>query len=185
MCAETEWACHVDDTLTVGGTATDSVLVVTLRTTSMTRFDAATPTDRRKLFADAVTAHRERGSPFLTAEVDSTEETVEFGSEDDEDEDGTAESDDEDAERAPPWVQFGEREFNLDCTDDELDRLNTLLDDYPEFRIDQMEQPEEAEATNVRITARSDANRLAEFAERAFREVYEQPEEYQVWVTAV
>ncbi|MFB6176818.1 MAG: hypothetical protein ABEI99_06690, partial [Halobaculum sp.] len=131
----------------------------------MTRFDAATPTDRRKLFADAVTAHRERASPFLTAEVDATEEAVEFGSDDGDDgddESGDEGEDEEDAERAPPWIQFGDREFNVDCTDDELDRLKTLLDDYPEFRIDQMEQPEEAEATNVRITARSDANRLAE-----------------------
>jgi hypothetical protein len=148
----------------------------------MTRFDADTPTDRRKLFADAVTAHRERASAFLTVQVADATSTVEFGSDGDE-QSGDSEGGDED--RVPPWIQFGEKEFNLDCTDAELDRLKTLLDDYPEFRIDQLESPEEAEGTNVRITARSDANRLAEFTERAFRDVYEQPEEYRVWVTEI
>lgn len=164
----------------------------------MTRFDASEPTERRKLFADAVTAHRERASPFLTAQVAAVDDDVVFGSGDgstDEGDDsvdwdvgghdGSADGDTDEAERAPPWIQFGDREFNVDCTDAELDRLETLLNDYPEFRIDQLESPDEAEATNVRITARSDANRLAEFAERAFREVYEQPADYRLWITEV
>lgn len=175
----------------------------------MTRFDASEPTERRKLFADAVTAHRERASPFLTAQVAAVDDDVVFGSGDgstDEGDDsvdwdagghdgsadgdagghdGSVDGDTDEAERAPPWIQFGDREFNVDCTDAELDRLETLLNDYPEFRIDQLESPDEAEATNVRITARSDANRLAEFAERAFREVYEQPADYRLWITEV
>ncbi|QLG26173.1 hypothetical protein HUG10_00850 [Halorarum halophilum] len=154
----------------------------------MTRFDADEPTDRRKLFADAVTAHRTRGSSFLTVEAREPEQAVQFG-EDDGGEAGGTDGGDEEAEedepRAPPWIQFAEKTFNLDCTDGELERLNALLDEYPEFRIDEMESPEEADGTNVRISARSDANRLADFLERAFREVYEQPEGYRAWVVQV
>ena len=132
----------------------------------MTRFDATDPAERRKLFAAAVAAHRERGSQFLTVEADPVE--------------------DEDGDPLPaPWLQFAEKTFNLDCTDEELDRLKALIDEFPEFRIDQLESPEEAEGTNVRVTARSDANRLAEFADRAFREVYGRDEEYRAWVVAV
>ena len=63
---------------------------------------------------------------------------------------------DDDGDPLPaPWVQFSEKTFNLDCTEDELARLESLLDDFPEFRIDRLESPEEAEGTNVRVTARS------------------------------
>lgn len=160
----------------------------------MTRFDADDPTDRRKLFADAVTAHRTRGSAFLTVEAREPEQVVGFG-EDSGDDEGTVDDADgdggtvddaaDDEPRAPPWIQFAEQTVNLDCTDAELDRLNGLLEEYPEFRIDEMESPEAAEATNVRVSARSDANRLADFVERAFREVYDQPEGYRAWVVQV
>ena len=151
----------------------------------MTRFDADAAADRRKLFADAVTAHRERGSAFLTVEVEPPREELQFGESND---DGAQEgSPDEEADAAspPPWIQFAEKTFNLDCTDDELSRLHGLLDDYPEFRIDERESPEEAEGTNVRISARSDANRLAGFLDRAFAEVYDQPEDYRAWVVQI
>ena len=168
----------------------------------MTRFDADEPTDRRKLFADAVTAHRTRGSAFLTVEAREPEQVVQFGGGGPGEGDGSAgegdgpaaEGDgaaggDEEAEaderRAPPWIQFAEKTFNLDCTDAELERLEALLEEYPEFRIDEMESPEEAEGTNVRVSARSDANRLADFLDRAFQEVYEQPEDYRAWVVRV
>lgn len=141
----------------------------------MTRFDADTPTDRRKLFADAVTAHRTRGSAFLTIEA-APPESPAF------DPDGDEEEEDEDPQ---PWLQFAEKTFNLDTTDEELDRVKSLVDEFPEFRIDELESPEEAEGTNVRITARSDANRLADFADRVFREVYEREEDYRAWVVAV
>jgi hypothetical protein len=130
----------------------------------MTRFEADTPAERRKLFADAVIAHRNRGSAFLTVEADLLE-------------DGD--------EELAPWIQFAEKTFNLDCEDEELDRLKALLEEFPEFRIDQLESPEEAEGTNVRITARSDPNRLAGFVDRAFQEVYECDEDYRAWVVAV
>ncbi|WP_348611770.1 hypothetical protein [Halobaculum rarum] len=159
----------------------------------MTRFDADTSADRRKLFADAVTAHRERGSAFLTVEVEPPREEIRFDESSDEDDpdepaDGEAHTEDGESpegEAPPPWVQFAEKTFNLDCTDGELARLHDLLEEYPEFRIDEQETPEEAEGTNVRISARSDANRLAGFLDRAFAEVYDQPDDYRAWVVQV
>lgn len=128
----------------------------------MTRFSADTPTERRKLFADAVVAHRQRASPFLTVETPKTDD-----------------------EEVPPWIQLSEHTLNMDCTDAELQRLKSMLDEYPELRIDELESPENADGTNVRITARSDANRLAEFMDRAFREVYGRPESYTAWAVEV
>lgn len=169
----------------------------------MTRFEAAESVERRKLFADAIVAHRERASGFCTAELDPSAVADEGESDDAEEADATDAADegldglegaggDEDAggdgeEGTPPvpWIQFADRTFNLDCTDDELERLKDLLDEFPEFRIDAMESPEEAEGTNVRISARSDANRLAAFIDRAFEEVYGAPEAYRAWVVAV
>jgi len=132
----------------------------------MTRFAATDARERRKLVVDAITAHRERGSDFVTVTVDPRE--------------------DESGDPLPaPWIQFGDRTFNLDCTDEELERLESLLGDYPEFRIDQRTSPENAEGTNLRITARSDANRLAGFVDRAFREVYGRDEDYRAWVVEI
>lgn len=131
----------------------------------MTRFEADSPRERRKLFADAVVAHRNRGSAFLTIEAERDPDT--------------------DGEGPGPWVQFAEKTFNMDVTDEELARLKDLLSEFPEFRIDQLESPEEAEGTNVRITARSDANRLAGFADRVFQAVYERTEDYRAWVVAI
>lgn len=128
----------------------------------MTRFSADTPVERRKLFADAVVAHRGRGSPFLTVETPKTGD-----------------------EAIDPWIQLSEKTLNMDCTDAELERLKSMLDDYPEFRIDRLESPEDAEGTNVRITARSDANRLAEFVDRAFQEVYGREESYTAWAVEI
>lgn len=141
----------------------------------MTRFDADTPTERRKLFAAAVTAHRTRGSAFLTIEA-APPESPAFNP----DGDDAA----EDAETSP-WLQFAEKTFNLDVTDEELTRLHGLVDEFAEFRVDELESPETAEGTNARITARSDANRLADFADRVFRGVYDREEDYQAWVVAV
>ncbi|MFC4357521.1 hypothetical protein ACFO0N_06095 [Halobium salinum] len=137
----------------------------------MTRFDADDAKERRKLVADAVAAHRERGSAFLTAEVDPDADL------DGADEDGYA--------NPAPWIQFADDTFNLDVTDDERADLESLLNDYQEFRIDAMESPEDADGTNVRITARSDANRLSAFVDEAFQAVYGRGEGYRLWVTQV
>jgi len=141
----------------------------------VTRFDATDPGERRKLVADAVRAHRERGSEFLTVEgAWGEEETLaDLGDGGDDD------------EEPDPWVQFGDRTFNLDVTDEELGRLDALLNDYPEFRVEARESPEEAEGTNVRITAKSDAGRLAAFVDDAFLRVYDAPEDYRLWVAGV
>jgi len=148
----------------------------------MTRFAATEPRERRKLIVDAITAHRERGSDFLTVEADPVEgESREAPATDDE-----SEADDEsDDPTPPPWIQFADRTFNLDCTDEELARLDSLLEEFPEFRIDQRASPENADGTNVRITARSDANRLASFVDRAFRTVYGRGEDYRLWAVEV
>lgn len=159
----------------------------------MTRFDADTPTDRRKLFADAVTAHRNRGSAFLTVEAEPLRQEraapgdaggADIGDADAGDA-GTGDADAKGDDATPPWVQFAEKTFNLDANDDELERLKDLVGGFPEFRIDQLESPESAEGTNVRITARSDANRLADFLDRVFCEVYGRADDYRVWIVRV
>jgi hypothetical protein len=144
----------------------------------MTRFDATTPTERRKLIADAVVAHRKRESAFLTVEAEPTPPERDARE---------AAVDGELPEGAPtvPWVQFADRTFNLDCSDEELTALKSLLNEFPEFRIEQLDQPEEVAGTNVRITARADPNRLAMFADSVFQDVYGRDEEYRVWVVEI
>ncbi|GAB6880377.1 hypothetical protein JCM17823_26510 [Halorubrum gandharaense] len=132
----------------------------------MTRFDAAEETERLKLYADAATAHRERSSAVMTVDVDPDSDRTDGGD-------------------VPPWIQLAGTEVVLDCTDEELDRLKALLNEFPEFRIDELVSPEEAEGTNAVVTARSDANRVGGFIERAFREVYELDDDYRAWVTQV
>lgn len=127
----------------------------------MTRFDAATEETRRELFADAIRAHEERESAFLTVETETQDEG------------------------RSPWLQFAEGILNVDCTDDELDRVKELLNDYPAFRIDELESPEDADGTNVHIAARADPERVAEFVDRLFIAVYEQPADYRAWVAAI
>lgn len=127
----------------------------------MTRFDAATPTDRRKLFAEAVGAHRSRASPFLTIEVEQSSP---------------------DPEEPAPWVQFADGIVNADCTDEELERLKSLLDNYPAFKIDEIERPEDLEGTNVRISAKADKSRIAEFLDDLLEETYQLPPDYRAWV---
>jgi len=134
----------------------------------MTRFDADDARGRRKLFAEAIAAHRTRASQFVTIEADP-------------DEDGAEDGDD----AARSWIQFGDNTFNLDVTDAELDDLKQLVGEFPEFRIEQLESPDEVEGTNARITARSDPNRLATFADRVFLDVYARPGSYRAWVAAI
>ncbi len=131
----------------------------------MTRFDATTAGDRRKLFTEAIAAHRKRESEFITIEPDEL----------------PPEPDDE----LLPWIQLAGTTIGLDCTDGELERLKAVLDSYPDFRIEQIESPEQAEGTHARITARSDANRLAMFIDEAFQAVYGYEDGYKAWVVAI
>ncbi|MFD1565028.1 hypothetical protein ACFR99_15935 [Haloarchaeobius amylolyticus] len=135
----------------------------------MTRFDASEPAERRKLYVDAITAHRERGSRFLTLEADDSVR----------DESGDSES------LGTPWIQFGDGTINIDCTDAELETLKALLEDFPAFKIDDLTRPEEAEGTNVRISAKADPNRIAQFIDEVFLEVYEFQSTVRVWLVDV
>lgn len=131
----------------------------------MSRFRAESVDAREELFADAISAHRARESPFCTLESAGAEEG--------------------DGDEQPAWIQFAEDTLNLDCTDAELDRLKGLLDEFPAFTIDELNQPEDAEGTNVRISAFADEERIAAFIERCFREVYDRPEGYVAWATEI
>lgn len=127
----------------------------------MSRFRADSSDEREALFADAVSAHRERASPFCTFELETGEH------------------------EEPAWIQFGDGTVNLDCADEELDRLEGLLEAFPAFTIEELNRPENAEGTNVRIDGYADDERVAMLIERCFREVYERAERYAVWAVEV
>ena len=129
----------------------------------MSRFDAATAADRQVLFADAIAAHRERSSPFCTIEADP-------------------ESLPEESELGIPWVQFGDGIVNLDCTEEELDRLKSLLQDFPACTVDELTRPDDADGVNVRVSATVDPHRVAQLVDAIFVRVYELPESYRGWV---
>lgn len=131
----------------------------------MTRFDAETTEERRALAEDAIAAHRERASPFLTLEAELPDNAGE--------------------DAVPPWVQLSDHTLNLDCTDAELDRLKSLLDSYGAFSVDELVRPEEAEGTNARVVARTDDERIAQFVEDVFRQVYEREADYRLWAAEV
>lgn len=141
----------------------------------MTRFDATIPDERKSLVADAIRAHRDRGSPFLTIEIDRDESS----------EDDSSESESGDEDDPAPWVQYANGVLNLDCTDAELERCKALLETFPSFTIDSITRPEDAEGVNVRIIARVDEERLSSFIEHLFLDVYECPEDYRAWVAEV
>jgi hypothetical protein len=123
----------------------------------VTRFDAHEEHERRELVADAVRAHRERDSAYLTVVADGDE----------------------------PWVQFGDGVVNLDCTDAELERLESLLGEFPDFEVSERTTPETAEGTNVRVATHAGPDRVGQFLERVFRTVYGQPDDGRLWVTEV
>jgi hypothetical protein len=153
----------------------------------MTRFEAADPAERRKLYVDAITAHRNRDSGFLTLEAD---EAVRGGDRDEGEEtasrDGPGDESDETApELGVPWVQFGDGTINLDCTDEELETVKALLGEFPAFKIDELTRPEDVDGVNVRISAKADPNRIAQFLDDVFLEVYDLPSEFRVWAVEV
>lgn len=135
----------------------------------MTRFSADDPEARRDLFTDAVAAHRTRESPFCTIETEGGGPWIQIGVVREEDATG----------------QPGTSVLNLDCTDEELDRLEALLNEFSDFSIDDLTRPENAEGTNVRIGTFADAERIGEFTERSFQTVYKQPENVVVWATEI
>lgn len=147
----------------------------------MTRFDANTTEDRRALVADAIEAHRERGSVFCTLEADAPPGgPVEIDEAELDDDDG-AEPD------APAWVQFSdpESQLNLDCTDEEYDRITDVLAEASAFTIDEQSSPEDADGRNLRVTAYADPERIAVIVDRLFVEGFDYDEDYRLWATEI
>jgi hypothetical protein len=131
----------------------------------MTRFDADATAERIALVADAIAAHRDRDSAFCTLEADSDQG--------------------DDPDFLPPWVQFADGTLNLDCTDEELDALSTVLSGFGAFTITSRESIEDAPGTNVRVAARADDERVGQFVDAVFREVYGLPEDFRLWAVEV
>lgn len=132
----------------------------------MTRFHADVEDERRDLFTDAIGAHRARESQFCTFEVDGGKPWIQVGTSDEADGSGAG-------------------ILNLDCTDGELDRLKSLLNEFQAFAIEGLTSPENVEGTNVRVRTFADDDRLGGFVERCFRSVYAQPEAYVVWASEI
>jgi hypothetical protein len=136
----------------------------------MARFEADEEGERVTLVADAVAAHRERDSAFCTLEADDDPS--------------------DDPEFLPPWVQFAEGTLNLDCTRQELDALNDVLGRYGAFTVTERttvdpETEGESPATNVRVNADADDERVGQFVEAVFRAVYDLPATYRLWAVEV
>ncbi|WP_232686209.1 hypothetical protein [Halobacterium zhouii] len=131
----------------------------------MTRFEATESAERVALAVDAIAAHRDRESAFCTLEADDDP------------------SDDPDF--LPPWVQYADGTLNLDCTDEELDALDGVLADFGAFTVESQDSHEDAPGTNVRIEAQTDDERVGQFVERVFRDVYELDEEFRLWAVEV
>ncbi|WP_440764613.1 hypothetical protein [Natronorubrum sp. DTA7] len=155
----------------------------------MTRFEAADPAERRKLYVDAITAHRQRGSEFVTLEVDG--EVFDTDGDDGTFDDGNGGESDVgagdglDPELGLPWIQFGDGTINVDCTDTELETLKTVLGEFPAFKIDEIHRPDDAEGVNVRISAKADPNRIAQCLDAIFQRVYELPDDVRIWVVEI
>lgn len=115
----------------------------------MTRFEADTARDRLALVAEAITAHRNRNSERAEFETDAGRLT------------------------------YSDRTITLDLTNTERERLESLFESFPVFKI---EQPatRKADTGTVHISALADAKHTADFVEHVFRAVYELNEEYEL-----
>lgn len=143
----------------------------------MTRFDAKTSADRQALFTDAIAAHRARASAYLTIEVDV--EVVERTSE-------------LDPALGTPWVQFADGIVNLDCTEREFDRCESVLEAFPAFSVADLTRPDEPDEhsgtespVNVRIRTVADDDRIGQFLDALLEETYDLPADYRAWVVEV
>jgi UDP:flavonoid glycosyltransferase YjiC (YdhE family) len=79
---------------------------------------------------------------------------------------------------------FDDGRFTFSVTDEQRPRLDDLLGEYPVFKIAQPET-RKADPGTVYVSAVTDPKHAADFVEAAFRSVYELPEDYRLWVTAV
>jgi hypothetical protein len=131
----------------------------------MTRFDADTEAERVSLVGDTVAAHRERDSAFCTLEAAADPR--------------------DDPDFLPPWVQYADGTLNLDCTDEELDALSEVVSRFGAFTVTARDTEEDAPGTNVRIEAQADDDRVGQFVEAVFRDVYDLPEDFLLWAVEV
>lgn len=136
----------------------------------MTRFDADTAIERQELFADAIGAHRTRSSPYLTIEADPL--AIEAA-------DGL------DPALGIPWMQFADGVVALDCTNAELERCKTVLEEFPAFSIAELVRPEDTAGVHARVHSNTDADRISQFIDATFVRVFGLPDDYRVWVVEV
>ena len=130
----------------------------------MNRFRASTPDDRRVLFREALEAHRERDSAFLTLEA----------------------APDDDRPGPPPWIQYraADETLNLDCTEEEREAVQGLLADVGGATVAARESVEDG-GVNLRVTVRGDDERLAGILERLFVDGFDLDASVPVWAAAV
>lgn len=116
--------------------------------------EAHAPRDRFTLAMESITAHRKRDSEGAAFETDAGRLT------------------------------YADRTITLELTDTERERLDTLFESYPVFKI---EQPATRKAPEgeVHVSALADPKHTADFIESVFREVFEQDEEYELRVAQV
>ena len=131
----------------------------------MSRFDATTRAERQALITDGIRAHRERSSGFCTFEADE----------------GAADA----VELGRPWVQCAGDETSFDCTESELDRTKSLLESYSRYQVAELHRPEDAEGVHAVVDTPGDLERRSAFVDDVFTEVFERPESYRLWVSAI
>ena len=122
----------------------------------MTRFEADDPGERLGLVAEAVTAHRERGSEGAIFESASTEGRVEYA----------------------------DRVLTLEVTPGHRERLDDLLGEFPVFKIEQPATRKAPEGV-VHVSAIADPKHAADFVEGVFRRVYGAGEGYELRVVRI
>lgn len=130
----------------------------------MNRFVAHRPASRKALTQEAIAAHRARDSAALTLEADP----------------------DRDLEGPPPWIQYRDRDdrLNLDCTEDELPAIRSVVDATGGVTIAAQKSVPEG-GTNLRLAVRGDDERTAMIVERLFVEGFDCPETVPVWAAQV
>ncbi|MFB6267185.1 MAG: hypothetical protein ABEI31_05965 [Halodesulfurarchaeum sp.] len=163
----------------------------------MTVFDADDPTARKALFADAIAAHRERDSQFVTVEADRATDP---------------------GPGPPPFVQYaaGAGRCNLDCLESERPALESVVSEFGGAAIVDRHEvsrdtlgatteessargrgnasdnpeaggggPPQERAVNLRIRVPGDDRRIAEFIERCFVSGFGLDTGFRVWVTRI
>lgn len=109
---------------------------------------------RRSKMAEAITAHRRAGS----------QSAVYFGAGIDGD---------------SPVVEYVDREITLEVDETQRDRLDSLLAEFPVFKIAQP-ATRKAPAGEVHISALADPKHSADFIDQLLLSVYERPGEYEL-----